>query len=257
MSSTAQIVSAAYPQAVRVGRPYSPKTPDFRVAGIRQRSSLSLGNFSAIGWLHRNVGRALNDTAELRTGESALAVRPGFASGMAPIGAVSDASFDVVTSAFTVQFAPDIERAAAELVRVCRPGGRIGLACWTPDGFVGQLTAVARRYLPESTEVQAPILWGTRRNLDAYFGHHAMALAAEDCRYTFRYASADEWLSSWRGAGGPLQQAFRQVDPDWREQFAAELKDLALRCNRAADGRLVIDAEYLRFLVHRKEARPQ
>jgi len=257
MNSTAQIVSTAYPQAVRIGTPCSARTPDFRVAGVRQRSSLPLGNFAAIGWLQRTVGRALNDIAELRTGESALAVRPGFASGMAPIGAVSDASFDVVTSAFTVQFAPDVERAAAELIRVCRPGGRIGIACWAPEGFVGQLTAVVRRYLPESAEAQAPILWGTRRNLNAYFGHHATALAAEDSSYTFRYASANEWLSAWRGAGGPLQQVFRQVDPDWREQLATDLTELVLRCNRATDGRLVIDADYVRFLVHRKEARPQ
>lgn len=257
MSSTAQIVSAVYPEAVRVSAAYAPKTPDFRVAGVRQRRGLSFGNFPAIGWLQRNVSRALNDAAELRTDESALAVRPGFASGMAPIGAVSDASFDVVTSAFTIQFAPDAERAASELIRVCRPGGRVGIACWTPDGFVGQLTSVVRRYLPDSAEAQAPVLWGTRRNLNAYFGHHAIALAADDCSYTFRYASADDWLADWCGDGGPLQPVFRQVDPDWREQFAAELQKVAERFNRATDGRLVIDAAYLRFLVHRKEVRPQ
>jgi SAM-dependent methyltransferase len=227
------------------------------MAAVRQRNGLALGNFAAVGWSQRTVTRSLYDAAELRAAESALHVRAGFSHGTPRLGAIPDDAFDVVTSAFSVQFVPDVAAAALELVRVCRPGGRISIACWTADGFIGQLAAVLRRYAPDNAEANAPALWGTRQQLDGYFGHHAIALGARDCSYTFRYASAGDWLASWRADGGPLHSAFRAVDPDWRKQLADELVAIALHFNRSAGGRMVIPADYLSFLVHKKVLRVQ
>jgi SAM-dependent methyltransferase len=245
-------------RAARVGAAlFSPKAPDFRTAAVRQRNGLALGDFASVGWMQRTVTRSLNDAAELRAVESALDVCAVVTDETPRLGAIPDDAFDVVTSAFSVQFAADAEAAALELVRVCRPGGRISIACWTAEGFIAQVAAVLRRYAPDNAEANAPALWGTRRHLNSFFGHHAAALGARDCSYTFRYPSAESWLANWRTGDGPLRSAFRAVDPDWREQLADDLLAIAVRFNRSADERIVIPADYLSFLVHKKVLRVQ
>lgn len=151
----------------------------------------------------------------------------------------ADASFDVVLSTFGVMFSPDQKKAAAEMARVCRPGGRIGLANWTPSSFIGDLFKLLRRHLPAPTGVRSPALWGTEERLRELFGDRLDAIAIERRDFVFRYRSAAHWLEVFRTFYGPIVKAFGALDGAKQESLAAGLIALAERFNRAADGTLV------------------
>jgi hypothetical protein len=161
-----------------------------------------------------------------------------------------------VTSAFAAAFAPDLTRAANDLLRVCRKGGRVAVAAWTPDGFVGQMAATIRRYLPANGRVNSPVMWGTRDNLDRYFGSAADALGAIERAYTLRYRSKQAWLDEWCTENGPLADAFRAVEPEWRDQLAHELLSIVDRFNESTGRNVVIRADYLVCLAHKSTWRP-
>ena len=120
----------------------------------------------------------------------------------------ADTSFDAVVSTFGVIFSPDQDRAAAEMVRVCRSGGRIGLTNWTPEGFIGQMFKTIGKYLPPPTGARSPAVWGTRERLQTTFGAAASALTAEPRHFTFRYRSAQHFLDIFRAYYGPMLKAF-------------------------------------------------
>src|SRR5829696_2774039 len=121
-----------------------------------------------------------------------------------------DASFDVVLSTFGVMFTPNQEQAAKELLRVCRPGGKIGLANWTPESFIGQLFKTIGKYVPPAPGVKSPALWGTKAHVEALFGTKA-AVSAESRHFVFRYKSPDHWLEIFRGYYGPVLKAFAAI----------------------------------------------
>ncbi|MSP74771.1 MAG: class I SAM-dependent methyltransferase [Rhodospirillaceae bacterium] len=163
----------------------------------------------------------------------------------------TDASFDVVLSTFGVMFTPNQEQAAKEMLRVCRPGGKIGLANWTPESFIGQLFKTIGKYVPPAPGVKSPALWGTKAHLEALFGAKA-AIAAESRHFVFRYKSPDHWLEIFRGYYGPVLKAFAAIEPAAREALEKDIRALLDTFNTAKDGTLVAPSEYLEVIVTRK-----
>ena len=266
--------------------------PDLAAIKHRQQAVWSTGDYAAIGTTLQIVGENLCEALDLRAGSRVLDVAAGngnatlaasrrfcevvstdyvatwLAAGRARAEAeglsvrfqeadaenlpFADASFDVVLSTFGVMFTPAQERAAAELARVCRPGGRIGLANWTPEGFIGQLFKIIGRYAPPAAGLPSPLLWGTHARLDALFGRTAKAIRAEPRQFTFRYRSPDHWLEVFRNWYGPVNRAFAAMDDATQAAFTLDIHELMARGNRSGDGTLVLPSEYVEVVIVRK-----
>ncbi len=164
---------------------------------------------------------------------------------------VEDASFDVVISVFGSMFAPDQEQAAAELLRVCKPGGRIGMANWTPTGFTGQMFATTVKHAPPPPGVLPPILWGTQERVEELFGEDVSNLDVRSREVVFRFRSADHWLDFFRRYFGPTKVAFERVGADGEEALANDLRELIGRFNTAGDRAMRVPAEYLEVIATR------
>lgn len=157
-------------------------------------------------------------------------------------------SFDVVVSTFGVMFTPDHDRAAAELRRVCRPGGRIGLANWTPEGFVGQMFKIVGRYAPPPSGVPSPMQWGTDPALSRHFaGCASLEVAERD--FLFRYRSPQHWVDTFRTFYGPMAKAFGAVDDTTAASLEADLLALADSLNTATDGTMRVPGRYLEVIA--------
>lgn len=164
----------------------------------------------------------------------------------------ADASFDAVLSTFGVMFAPDHTKAAAEMARVCRLGGRIGLANWTPGGFIGQLFKTLGRQLPPPAGVQPPSLWGVETHIETFFADSARAIAVVPRMFAFRYRSAAHFIDTFRNWYGPLHKAFAALPVDKAEALNSDLLDLLNRLNTAGPSSLVVPSEYLEIVVTRR-----
>jgi len=164
----------------------------------------------------------------------------------------ADASFDAVVSTFGVMFAPDQVRAAAEMARVCRPGGRIGLANWTPQGFIGQLFKVIAAHVPPPAGVQPPPLWGTEARLQELFGAAASSIEVTRRQFHFRYRSAAHFVDVFRTWYGPVHKAFAALGPEQGAALEKDLLDLLNRLNTHHPQALVVPGEYLEVVVHRR-----
>jgi len=163
----------------------------------------------------------------------------------------ADASFDVVLSTFGVMFTPNQDKAARELLRVCRPGGKIGLANWTPESFIGQMFRVLGKYVPPVAGVAPPSLWGTKARLDTLFGSQAV-VAAESRTFVFRYKSPAHWLEIFRDYYGPVLKAFASLNPESHKALEKDLYALLDQNNAAKDGTLVLPSEYLEVVITKK-----
>ena len=266
--------------------------PDLAAIKARQQAVWSTGDYAAIGTTLQIVGENLCEALDLRAGSRVLDVAAGngnatlaaarrfcevvstdyvatwLASGRARADAeglsvrfqeadaedlpFADASFDVVLSTFGVMFTPAQERAAAELARVCRPGGRIGLANWTPEGFIGQLFKIIGRYAPPAAGLPSPLLWGTHARLDALFGRTAKAIRAEPRQFTFRYRSPEHWVEVFRACYGPMTRLYAALDTAKQDGLTRDILALIARGNRAGDGGMVLPAEYLEVVIERR-----
>jgi SAM-dependent methyltransferase len=163
-----------------------------------------------------------------------------------------DASFDAVLSVVGVMFAPDQERAAAELLRVCRPGGTIALASWTPDGFIGDLLRVVSRYAPPPAGVRSPVEWGSLTRLGELLGDGAAPIAARERVHTFRHRSAEAFADFFLTNYGPTERAAAGLDKDGRAAMRVDLAALADSASRLpAGGPVAIDATYLEAITAR------
>jgi SAM-dependent methyltransferase len=162
-----------------------------------------------------------------------------------------DGSFDVVLSTFGAMFAPDQERTAAELLRVTRPGGRIGMANWVPDGFVGEVFAATGRYVPSPPGVPPATVWGTEGRLRELFGDGIASLRVERRVSVQRLRSPEHFLAFFRRWFGPTIAAFERVEPSDESAFAAELIAVAERYNRAGERAAAITADYLEVVALR------
>jgi len=164
----------------------------------------------------------------------------------------ADGSFDAVLSTFGVMFTPDQPKAAAELARVCRPGGRIGLANWTPEGFVGQMFKTLGQHLPPPPGANPPSRWGTEAWLHEHFDERDFLLQVTRRTFNFRYRSAAHFIDTFRQWYGPVHKAFAALPADGAKALEADLTELINRMNRAGDKSLVVPSEYLEVVITRR-----
>ena len=166
----------------------------------------------------------------------------------------ADASFDAVISVVGVMFAPNQERAAAELLRVSRPGGKIALAAWTPDGFIGEMFRVTASHVAPPPGVTSPMRWGTKKGVDELLGRSVTSMGARLSIHTFRHESAQAYVDFFRTHYGPTLKAFESLpDDDARAALEADLVDLVRRWDRYGGdgGPVAVPAEYLEILAIR------
>jgi ubiquinone/menaquinone biosynthesis C-methylase UbiE len=162
-----------------------------------------------------------------------------------------DSSFDVVLSTFGVMFTPDQEKAAREMHRVCRGGGKIGLANWTPDGYIGQLFKTIGKYVPPAPGLKSPALWGTRAHLEALFGDK-VEFRTETRHFAFRYKSPAHCLAVFRGYYGPVLKAFAAIDVEAQAGLERDILTLMDSVNVARDGSLVAPSSYLEVVITKR-----
>jgi SAM-dependent methyltransferase len=163
----------------------------------------------------------------------------------------ADGAFDVVTSTFGAMFTPQHEKPAAEMLRVCRAGSKIGLANWTPDGFIGALFKTIGRYIAPPAGMKSPALWGTQAHLADLFGAQATLARAEARNFMFRYRSDEHWIEIFRTYYGPVLKAFEKLDPPGQQALHADIKALIARFNLARDGTMVVPGEYLQAVIQK------
>jgi ubiquinone/menaquinone biosynthesis C-methylase UbiE len=190
---------------------------------------------------------ALLEQGRLRAEADRLAIR--FQVADAECLPYADASFDVALSTYGVMFAPNQRRAAAELLRVVRPGGRIGLANWTPEGFLGRLFEVTSGFAPQPSGLASPMAWGTELRLWELFGAQASDIRTTRKTYAFRYRSAEHWVEFFRTHYGPTHRAFASLDEAGRRALHAALVELLRGQNTHRGEALVVPAEYLEVVV--------
>jgi ubiquinone/menaquinone biosynthesis C-methylase UbiE len=163
-----------------------------------------------------------------------------------------DASFDVVLSTLGVMFAPDQAKAAEELLRVCRPGGKIGLANWTPDGYIGNMFRTQGKHVPPPPGIKPPPLWGTEERLRELLGERVTPLEVTQRSYTWRYRSARRFVEHFRSYYGPTLKAFEALDADGQEALAKDLEELLEDWNISGDATLIVPSAYLEVVAVRR-----
>ena len=162
---------------------------------------------------------------------------------------VPDGYFDAALSVFGVMFAPDHQLAADEIIRATRPGGTVGLASWTPDGFIGQMFGVITRHVPGPPGVASPLLWGTEQHLSGLFGDLAADARSVQRTCTWRFTSPDEFVFFFRRWYGPTLKAFEVLDDKGRAALTHDLAQLARRWDRNHGGSIAIPATYLETIL--------
>jgi SAM-dependent methyltransferase len=265
--------------------------PDFAAIKERQQATWVSGDYAVIGVTLQIVGETLAEAVELRAGERVLDVCAGNgnatlaaarrfaevtsadyvpalldkgrerarADGLAVDFRLADAealpfaddSFDVALSTFGVMFTPRHERSAGELLRVVRPRGRIGLANWTPEGFIGQLFRVIGQHLPPPAGVKSPLLWGTEAHLQDLFGGQAQ-IRCERREFIFRYRSPAHFLQMFRDFYGPTHKAFAALGETAGQALARDITALLERLNTADSATLRVPGEYLEVVVTKR-----
>ncbi|MDR6292516.1 ubiquinone/menaquinone biosynthesis C-methylase UbiE [Inquilinus ginsengisoli] len=270
----------------------TPPPLDLAAVKVRQQGAWSSGDYAVVGTTLQIVGEELCEALDLRAGQRVLDVAAGNGNASlaaarrwcdvvatdyvpalldraseraaaerlvitvreadAEALPFADGSFDAVVSTFGVMFTPDQDRAAAELVRVCRRGGKIGLANWTPEGFIGQLFKTIGRHVPPPPGARSPALWGTRARVDELFGPHASSVEATSRHFTFRYRSPRHWLEIFRTYYGPVLKTFAALAPSAQDGLERDLMDLIAQFDRSGDGSMVVPSEYLEIVVTRR-----
>ncbi len=163
-----------------------------------------------------------------------------------------DASFDVVLSTVGVMFAPDQEQTASELLRVCKTGGKIGLANWTPDSFVGNMFRTVGKHVPPPPGIKPPPLWGTEERLRELFGESVSSLRTTRHSYAFRSLSTEHFIESFRTYYGPVHKAFQSLDAAGQDAFARDLEELLHNWNISGDETVVAPSDYLEVVAVRR-----
>ena len=268
----------------------TPTAPDLTAVKAKQQRTWASGDYAIVGATLQIMGEELCEAAGLRPDQRVLDIATGnggtaiaaarrfcivtgvdyvpellararqraaaegfditFTEGDAEALPCEDASFDAITSTLGVMFTADHRRAAGELLRVCRPGGLIALANWTPDGFIGRLFQTVGAHRPPPAGGASPALWGTESHLRDLLGDGIADLSVERRHYVFRYRSVDHFLDVFRTYYGPVLTAFESLDDAGREALAADLRQLLNEMN-TADGYLAIPAAYLQVLATR------
>ena len=163
-----------------------------------------------------------------------------------------DGSFDAVLSVYGSMFAPNQEKAAQELIRVCRSGGRIGMANWTPAGFWGRTFGLVAKYLPPPEGLRPPPEWGTEKRLRELFGSATSSIHIIERSALFRYRDSAHWIEVFRTYFGPIMRVLETLDVKQRGEFLTELDDTLNRFNRSGDDTLVVSADYLEVVMTKR-----
>ena len=265
--------------------------PDLQALKSRQRAAWASGDYAIVGTTLQIVGEELCESLDVRAGQTVLDVAAGngnvslaaarrwcrvvasdyvpellerareraaaerldiqFREADAEALPFPSESFDVVVSTFGVMFTPDQEMAASEMLRVVKSGGKIGLASWTPEGFVGELFKTIGRHVAPPAGSRSPALWGTRARITELFGLHAASITTAQRYFVFRYRSPAHWLEIFKTYFGPILKAFAALEPASRAALERDLRALIDRFNRARDGSMVAPAEYLEAVITR------
>lgn len=196
-----------------------------------------------------DITSALLDRARLRAAVEGMEI--DFQEGDAMALNFSDASFDVVMSTFGAIFAPDPQKTAAELARVCRPGGKIAMANWTPDGMLGRLFRLFARYSPPGTQVDLPVTWGDEDVLNQLLGPYVTNLRVKPQSVRFRAPSAEQWVEFMKAHFGPAINAFQYSSPEAQKQLTKEMTGLVLEFNRSPNATILSESEYLEIVATR------
>jgi ubiquinone/menaquinone biosynthesis C-methylase UbiE len=268
-------------------------TPDYVAIKQRQRATWAAGNYARVETRLTVVSETLCEAVDLHAGQRVLDVACGsgntalaaarrncevtgvdfvpellehgrtraavegldvdFREGDAEALPFADGSFDAVLSTFGAMFAPDQETTAAELLRVCRPGGKIGMANWTPEGFIGNGFRLVASYVPPPPGLKPPSRWGTEAGLRELLGDGVSDVRIEPRVFTFRYRSAEHWLEFFRTNFGPVQRAFAALDDSAGADLARDLLGLCEEMNTADDGTLVVSSGYLEVVAARRD----
>jgi ubiquinone/menaquinone biosynthesis C-methylase UbiE len=267
------------------------RLPDLKAMKARQQGAWSSGDYAVVGTTLQIVGEELCEALDVRSGQKLLDVAAGngnaslaaarrwcdvvatdyvpallerareraeaerleiaFQQADAEALPFEDGSFDVVVSTFGVMFTPDQDRAASEMVRVCRRGGKIGLANWTPEGFIGQVFKTIGKHVAPPAGAKSPALWGTRARIAELFGPHAASVKSAQRDYTFRYRSPEHWLDVFKTYYGPLLKTFAALEPAAQSALERDLIVLIAQFNRAADRSMLVPSEYLEIVITR------
>jgi ubiquinone/menaquinone biosynthesis C-methylase UbiE len=261
--------------------------PDFTAIKQRQQAVWSAGDYAIIGTTLQIVGERLCEAVDMRAGSNVLDVAAGNGNATLAaarrfarvtstdyVGALLDrgkeraaaerlavifqeadaealpfaeSTFDVALSTFGVMFTPNQEKAAAELIRVVRGGGRIGLANWTPDGFIGQLLKLVGKHMPPPAAIKPPTLWGTEPRLRELFAGYEIDISPQT--FMFRYESPEHWLDVFRTYYGPTNRAFASLDTEKQSALEADILHLLDKSNCGGNGTLIIPGEYLEVVI--------
>lgn len=265
---------------------------DLAALKTKQQAAWSSGDYAVVGTTLQIVGEELCEALDLRSGQKVLDVAAGngnatlaaarrwcdvistdyvpsllergriraaaeglpveFRQADAEALDFSDGQFDAVVSTFGVMFTPNQDQAAAELLRVCKSGGKIGLANWTPEGFIGQLFKTLGKYLPPPAGARSPALWGTSARITEMFGTASASIRTEKRHFTFRYRSPEHFIEVFKNYYGPMLKAFAALDETNQRGLKEDLLALIGRMNRAEDGTVVVPSEYLEVVAVRK-----
>ena len=266
-----------------------PAPPDLAAIKAKQQATWASGDFAVIGTTLQIVGELLAEAVDVRANEQVLDVAAGngnatlaaarrfakvtstdYVPSLLERGAArataeglsvafriadaeelpfDDASFDVVLSTFGAMFTPDHTRPAREMLRVLRSGGRIGLANWTPEGFIGQLFKVVGGYVPPPAGLRSPALWGTEPHIVELFGPQAVDIRCVRRHFNFRYASGAHWIQVFRDFYGPTHKAFAALDAGKQAELERDIAALLERFNQAGKSSLVVPGEYLEVVI--------
>jgi ubiquinone/menaquinone biosynthesis C-methylase UbiE len=275
--------------APAIERPIAVPIVDFAAIKQRQQATWASGDFAIIGTKLQIVGESLVEAADVNAGERVLDVAAGNgnaslaaarrfaqvtstdyvphlldkgaararAEGLDIKFEIADAeglpyendTFDVVLSTYGVMFAPDHASSARELLRVTRPGGRIGLANWTPEGFLGDLFRLVGSFVPPPAELHSPLLWGSEPHIVALFGPQAADMRSVRKHFNFRYRSASHFISIFRNFYGPTHKAFAALDEARQIRLNDALNQLLERRNVGGSSALVVPGEYLEIVI--------
>jgi ubiquinone/menaquinone biosynthesis C-methylase UbiE len=263
--------------------------PDLDALKTRQHGAWSSGDYAIVGTTLQIVGEELCEALDIRADQRVLDVAAGngnatlaaarrwcqvvstdyvpallergrarasadglsveFREADAEALPFGDATFDAVLSTFGVMFTPNQDRAASELLRVCKSGGKIGLANWTPEGFIGQVFKTLGKYLPPPAGVKSAALWGTKARLEEMFGAQASDIQITRRHFAFRYRSAEHFLDIFKTYYGPVLKAFAALDSGHQDGLKRDLLALIATVNRSGDATMVVPSEYLEAVV--------
>jgi len=266
--------------------------PDLAAVKTRQQGAWSSGDYAVVGTTLQIVGEQLCEALDIRAGQKVLDVAAGngnvslaaarrwcevtstdyvptlleggrrraeaegyaltFQQADAEALPFADKAFDVVVSTFGVMFTPHQEKAAAEMARVCKSGGKIGMANWTPEGFIGQLFKTLGKHLPPPAGVKSPALWGTKARLEELFKGQASAIGIEPRAFAFRYRSAEHFLDVFRTYYGPVLKAFAALEASAQKALERDIIALVGQFNRSGDSTMVVPSDYLEIVVVRR-----